>query len=103
MSKYLTTRVKHDEAAYTVEVDLPGYKKSTLELNLTAVSDYGIKINGSAAKTEDAKTKDTILLGYRVSPTSLKLDEVRAKLEDGVLTITLPVADAYKTRLIPIE
>lgn len=103
MNKCLTTRVSNDETAYTLEVDLPGYKKSTLELNLNVISDYGIKIKGSAAKTEDAEEKDTILLAYRVSPSTIKLDEVKAKLEDGVLTITLPISEAYKTRTITIE
>lgn len=103
MSKYLTTRLKKTDESYEISIDLPGYKKSTLDLSIQAVGDSGIKVTGAAAKTEDTKEKDELILLYKVSPRSIRVEDAKAKLEDGVLTITLPVADSYKARKIPVE
>jgi HSP20 family protein len=100
-------RIANTPEAHTIQVELPGVAKESVRLNL----EDGV-LNLSAARTltvpeswkplhrelSDAGYELRLQLNDRVDDTRLS-----AKLEDGVLTLVLPVKEAVKPRLIAIQ
>ncbi len=96
----MLTDVREQEDQYLVEVDLPGFKKENIQLEL---KDGYLTI--TAAKGLDKDTKDakgTIVRQERYAGTmqrsfyvgdALKPEEIKAKFEDGVLTLEVPKKD----------
>lgn len=93
--------------SYSVKVYLPGVPKENVELNLDQ------KVLSVHAQRRDAAPEGW-RSRYREIPTAdyrLRLDlnvpiaeeKVSAKTEHGVLTITLPIAEAAKPRQITVE
>lgn len=104
MAKRLNATMKTENDAISVEIELPGYKKNTAELEVygsTVVFGETI-IEVRAAKSEDSEERDAFCIVLGVSPQKLSLDDVTAKMEDGLLTVILPVGKAYKKRVVEI-
>ena len=93
----MKTDVRETEDSYELDIDLPGFKKDDIDLDL---NDGYLTI--SAAKGLDKDTEDkkgkyirqeryagtcsrSFFVGETVAP-----EEVSAKFEDGILRITLP-------------
>ena len=93
----MKTDVRETEDSYELDIDLPGFKKDEIDLDL---NDGYLTI--SAAKGLDKDTEDkkgkyirqeryagtcsrSFFVGETVAP-----EEVSAKFEDGILRITLP-------------
>ena len=94
----MKTDVREKEDSYEVDIELPGFKKEEIELKL----DNGF-LNITAAKGLDKEEKDKkdgkILRQERYTGSlsrsfyvgeELKEEDVKAKLEHGVLKLTLP-------------
>lgn len=96
----MLTDVREHEDHYQVEVDLPGFKKENIQLEL---KDGYLTI--TAAKGLDQDTKNTqgkivrqeryagtlqrsFYVGEQITP-----EEIKAKFEDGVLTLEVPKKD----------
>lgn len=96
--------VSHTKDEVTARVNMPGYKPSTLKLTVRGTLDGYTVVSGTAAKsTEDNAKKTEIALLLDIDPRSVALSHARAKLEDGVLKLTLPVNPAIKEREVQIE
>lgn len=99
-----TTAVSHTKDEITARVNMPGYKPSTLKLTVRGTLDGYTIVSGTAAKSTDEEAKKTdITLLLDVDPRSVALSHAKAKLEDGVLRVTLPVNPAIKERDVQIE
>ncbi|MBE7494805.1 MAG: Hsp20/alpha crystallin family protein [Verrucomicrobiaceae bacterium] len=93
--------------AYEVRVELPGVPKSGVKLDL---DDNILTVRGERASNvpEGMKTLHrelsplNYLLRLRLN-TPVDEDKMTAKLEDGVLTITLPIKEAAKPRQITVN
>lgn len=93
--------------AYEVRVELPGVPKSGVKLDL---DDNILTVRGERNTTvpEGMKTLHrelsplNYLLRLRLN-TPVDDDKMTAKLEDGVLTISLPIKQAAKPRQIQIQ
>ena len=80
---------------FKVSVELPGVKKNEIELNVT---DNSIEISAESKQEKEQKKKNYLrkerreVSHHRTIPLSEKVvaGQVKAKLTDGVLTITLP-------------
>ena len=78
-----------------VTVDMPGVKKNEIKLNVT---DNSVEISAEHKQEKEEKKKNYLrkerneVSHYRTIPLSEKVvsGKVKAKLTDGVLTITLP-------------
>ena len=93
----MKTDVRENEGNYELDIDLPGFKKDEISLTL----DNGYLIVG-AAKTVNEDEKDSkgkMLRQERFSGAmqrsfyvgdGLNENDVRAKFEDGVLSLTFP-------------
>jgi HSP20 family protein len=90
--------VKESDKDYEVEVAAPGLKKEHCTVNINNDGNLDIKLeNKSEHKEEDKKTRylrrefsysnfvQTLIL-----PDDVKKDGISAKVDNGVLTITLP-------------
>ena len=99
----MKTDVRETETGYEIDVDLPGFGKD--EINLELNQGY---LTISAAKSVDKKNEDSngkVLRQERFSGsmqrsfyvgTYLTEEDIRAKYENGVLSLSIPKKDAQK-------
>lgn len=93
---------------YEVVVNLPGFEPEQIDVTINEDVLSIVAEQSYESRDEDTKT----LLQERVYgkfsrqitlPTSINADAVDSHFENGVLTLTLPKADAQKRRRIPIR
>ena len=101
--KEMLTDVKEHENNYEVEIDLPGFKKEeiTIELN-----EGYLTITASKGLDEDEKNKQGMIVrqeryagvmqrSYYVGE-QLTTEDIKAKYEDGVLKLEIPKKEEKK-------
>lgn len=100
-------RVQENSDAFVIHVFLPGVARSGVEINL--VSDE-LLINATRTnlppKDWKLHSREIPVENYRLRlrlNVDVKGDAISARTEDGVLTLTLPKAEAIKPRSIAIE
>jgi HSP20 family protein len=101
--------VSERDGKYLVRADLPGIKPDDVKLEVT---DDAVVLQGER-KSEHEDTRGGVHVSersygsfYRTIPLpeGAKVDEARAKFENGVLEVEVPVAEQRsKRRQIPIE
>lgn len=82
----------HDQDNYHIEIELPGVDKGHIELT---VSEQGICVAGSR---EDDEFLGCWFLGHKVNE-----DGSKAKYQNGLLRVTIPLRKPLKGKKIPIE
>ena len=82
----------HDLEDYHIEVELPGVDKGHIELN---VSEQSVCVAGAK---EDEDLLGCWYLGHKVDE-----DKAKAKYENGMLYITIPLKKPPKGKKITIE
>ena len=99
----MKTDVKETEDGYEVDVDLPGFKKE--EINVELHDGYlTISATKSLDKDETDQKARRVIRQERYSGTSqrtfyvgdVKPDEVKCKYESGVLSVEVPKRDAKR-------
>lgn len=89
-----------DEHDYHARFELPGYKKDQIDLKLeNAVLTVR---SADTEKSEAGETRRSFQRSIAV-PDGVDLEKVAASLEDGVLTVTMPKAEARKPRQIEVH
>ena len=86
--------IVEQEKEYVVEAELPGVSKDDIELNVED-ENLSISVNRTEEINNDGKNyihreRRASSMIRRVRLANAKLDEITAKLEDGVLSITIP-------------
>jgi HSP20 family protein len=100
--------IEETDKEYQIEAELPGVKKEELDLGIEG-DNISITVNRSEEVNKDEKNyihreRRSATMSRRVRLANAKLDEAKAKLEDGVLTITIPKDEqAINSRKINIE
>ncbi len=87
-----TMYLDHDEKNYYIQVELPGVKKEDVSLE---VSDSSFCVTGSRS--------DVDFLGCYVLMHSVNGDGAKAKFEDGLLSVEIPIRKILKGKKVPIE
>ena len=97
--------LEENDDAYVVEADLPGVKRENVNVELVGNE---LAIAGEIKEPERKGTvrrqsRRTGRFSYRVSlPSHLDPEKVEAKLEDGVLRVTVPKSERAQRRRIEI-
>lgn len=99
--------VNGDKDAYQLKIELPGVSKDGVSINLNE------NILAIRAKRKSAVPSDWKVLNRELHDLDFALrlklnapvdaDKMTAKLEDGILTVRLPVKEAAKPRRIEIK
>lgn len=84
--------VDHDRKNYYVQVEFPGVKKQDIKLE---VSEGGFCVEGARS--------DADLVGCYFLAHSVNTDKVKAKFENGLLEITIPLKQSLVGKTIPID
>ena len=90
--------VKESEEAYTMELAAPGIKKEYCRVNINEDGNLAIAIeNKCEHKNEDKKhhylRREFSYSNYEQNytlPEDVERDKISAKVEDGILTVTMP-------------
>jgi HSP20 family protein len=100
--------VQEDKDAYTVRVELPGLKREDIEVHL---QEDALVISGER-RHEEPKEGTEVHRSERfygkfsralTFPTGVNGDKVTASYKDGVLTVTVPKAEAAKPKQITVS
>ncbi len=98
--------VKESEKAYTVELAAPGMKKEDFNVHINDEGNLIIKMEKKHEQKEDknsrylrrefsySKYEQTLIL-----PDDVKKEDIKARVEDGVLTVELPKIVEEKVKL----
>jgi len=102
------TDISETDAAYIVEVDLPGMTMHDISVRLEGTT---VVISGQRQHTRSESVNPhacverpcgTFQRAFTL-PTAVKRDEGQATYANGVLTITVPKADAARTKHITVQ
>lgn len=96
----LATDVYEDTDNYFARFELPGVKKEDVKIEL---NDRMLSVSVDK-RTKSEAGEQSYSLSRSVSvPDSVAADKISAKLEDGLLTVTLPKQEHRKPRTIDIN
>lgn len=82
----------HDQKNYHIQVELPGVKKENIKLSVSAQS---FCVQGTR--------EDIDLLGCYVLAHPVNENKTKAKFENGLLNVMIPMKKPLKGKKIPIE
>jgi HSP20 family protein len=89
-----------DEDNYYVRAELPGVKKKEINLEL----DNAVLTLSGERKSKSGGSEETVSFSRSISVAEdVQRDNVKASLEDGILTVTLPKSEERKPRMIAIK
>ena len=90
--------VKEDEKAYTLEMAAPGLKKEYCRVNINEDGNLCVAIENKMEHKEENKKQHYLRREFSYSnyeqsytlPDDVKKEEISAKVENGILTVTMP-------------
>ena len=91
----MKTDIKEDDKSYLLEVDLPGYSKDDIKIDIT---DGYLTINAKVEKEDKDESKTYVRRERFTGEVSrsfyvgenIKEDEVKASFKNGILTLEVP-------------
>ena len=106
--------VKEDYKCYTMEVAVPGIKKEYCRININNDGNLEVAIENKLEHKDEDKKEHYIRREFSYSnyqqtyvlPENVEKDKISAKVENGVLTITMPKytkEEAKTQRMIEIK
>lgn len=112
-SKLMRTDIKEKKDKYVIDIDLPGYEKNEIKVN---IQDGYLVVNAKVQKAEDKKEEGKFVRKERYTGEcsrsfyvgdSVKEEDVKAKFHNGTLTLEVPKKDEKEeipeTKYIEIE
>ena len=100
--------IEETEKEFLIEAEMPGVKKEEIDLGVED-DNLCISVNRSEEANKDGKNfihreRRAASMSRRIRLADANLAEIKAKLEEGVLTVTIPKQDkALTSRKIDIE
>ena len=91
----MKTDIREDDKSYLLEVDLPGYSKDDIKIDIT---DGYLTINAKVEKEDNEDKKNYVRRERFTGEVSrsfyvgedIKEDEVKASFKNGILTLEIP-------------
>ncbi|KAF9601355.1 hypothetical protein IFM89_019087 [Coptis chinensis] len=110
-TQFANTRIdwKETPEAHIFKADLPGFKKE--EVKVEVEEGRVLQISGERNKEKEEKNdtwhrverkSGSFLRRFRL-PENAKVDEVKASMENGVLTVTVPKEEVKKSEVKSVE
>lgn len=108
-SKMMAVDILESPQTYDIKANLPGIPKEKINIS---VKDNRILISASHEEVKEEKDKDTIIRAERYSgsyqrsislPENANADNIKAKFENGVLSLTIPKREPTPKKEITIE
>ena len=112
-SKLMKTDIKEKKDEYVIDIDLPGYEKEGIKLN---IQDGYLTVKATVKKEEKDEEKGKFVRKERYSGEcsrsfyvgeNVTENEIKAKFKNGTLTIEIPKKEEKKElpekKYIPIE
>lgn len=110
-SAFVNTRIdwKETPKAHILKADLPGLKKE--EVKVEVEDDRVLQISGERNREQEEKndkwhrverSSGKFLRRFRL-PENAKMEEIKANMENGVLTVTVPKAEEKKPQVKSID
>jgi len=97
----LASDLYEDDDHFYVRAELPGVKKKDLNLEL---NDGTLMVGFERDSESKEETAESTVWRRAVTiPDGIDADKVSAKLEEGILTVTLPKSEARKPRKISVN
>lgn len=99
--------VTETDDAYELKAELPGLKKEDIHVS---VEDNVLCLKGEKKQESESKTKSVHRIermygkferSFRL-PNGVKANEIKAKYENGILTVRLPKSEEAKRKEIPV-
>lgn len=87
-----------DDAHYYARLDLPGFSRDQVDIRV----DRGTLTVSAATDEEDNAPQRKTSRSFNL-PDGVAEDQIQARLEQGVLTLTLPKAETARPRNITVE
>ncbi len=89
-----------DDNAFYARFEIPGVKKADLRVEL---ENNVLTVSAQTSEKKD-KTEQSFSFSRSISvPDGIDADKVKARHEDGILTVTLPKAEARKPKAIEVR
>ena len=85
---------------YHVRLELPGVKKEDLQIE---IQDRRLQVTAKRREVNDGQETSFTLTRAMALPDDVASEGIAAKLEDGLLQITLPKQEHRKTRSIEVQ
>ena len=96
----LALDLHEDPDNFYARFEVPGVKKDGVKVEVRE----GVLSVSAERRDKDGDTESTFTLSRSISlPDSVQDDAISAKLEDGILTVTLPKQEERKPRLISVN
>ncbi len=96
----LATDIHEDKDSYQARFEVPGVKKEDVKIEL---NDRLLTVSVEK-KEKNGEEESSFSYSRSISvPDSVKADAISAKLEDGMLTVTLPKSEERKPRNIELS
>lgn len=97
-----TADLFEDPQAYYARLEVPGLRKQDLKIE---VADQTLNVEGATPSSGDSDTPAESLRFRRSFslPEGVKSEAITAKLEHGILTLTLPKAEKLLPKSIAVE
>lgn len=94
------------ETGVTVEVEVPGYSREdvSVEVRPLTVNKFGIPLDvkGLFITAENDNRGKSELPLHLLTPHRFKLDDVSAKVDNGLLVINIPYSKKYQNVIVPV-
>ncbi|MCK9442438.1 MAG: Hsp20/alpha crystallin family protein, partial [Methanothrix sp.] len=92
------TNVEKNEKEFTLTISLPGFKKEEIQIS---TDNSILKINAKRTK-KIGWLQEEYNQSYNLE-NNIDIEKITAKLEDGILNITLPLKEQPKPNTIKIQ
>lgn len=96
----LSADVFEDKDNFYARFELPGAKKEAVQVEL---HDRLLTVSTSRTEKSDGKGESFIVSRSISVPEGVRAEAIAAKMEDGILTVTLPKQEHRKPKLIEVS
>jgi len=88
-----------DEDAYYVQAELPGVNKKDVSIE---IDNAVLEIRAHRSTGEEGSKVETNFSRKITVGDDINVDQVKARMEDGILTVTLPKSETRKPKAIKV-